>query len=124
MKKYNVYFWVQHDFPFINLYYEFDRNTLSADDFYERLMEEDNTHGQAECVTFNTLEDAQVYFEKLKSNCKSRVLTSKKFSKNGEVKGIEVEVRCDMCELEVEEYDDEDFISSESVEFYVKGLTI
>lgn len=126
MKKYNVNFWSQYDFTKIcRLFDGNDCIELTSEDFLEILEYESLTHNYAwhdlaDCQTFDTMEEAKAVFEEIKSKCNIRVLTSRKI-KNG----IEADVRCDMCELTIEEFDEDgDLIGSESIEFYAEKLIL
>ena len=121
MTKYIIYFWKHHDFTkACGFFDDNDCIKFDTDYFYDSLMDEDNTHGQADCQTFDTIEEAKAVFEEIKSKCNIRVLTSRRI-KNG----IEADIRVDMCEIAADEFDEDgDLIGSESIEFYTKELTI
>ena len=130
IEKYVVYFWLQHDFKCSDFYDDNNSIRYNSIEFQERIMEEENGYGQADCYTFNNLDDAKAFFEEMKKKCKLRVLQSKNTysSQDNSINGLEVDLRVDMCSLEIEKYivyddGDKDFISSKIREFHTENIT-
>lgn len=130
IEKNVVYIWSGHDFKCSDYYDDNNSIRYNSIEFQERIMEEKNGYGRAECYTFNNPDDAKVFFEEMKKKCKLRVLQSKNMysSHDNSINGLEFELRVDMCSLEVEKYEvyddgDEDFISSQVREFHTETIT-